>query len=62
MGAAAEFGKFSAFAVEGPLNLDGFREFIETRLLEFVKESPEVAVYLKPRRHKMPIIKAEYCK
>ncbi|ENN81043.1 39S ribosomal protein L43, mitochondrial-like [Dendroctonus ponderosae] len=38
----------------------GVREFIETRLLEFVKESPEVAVYLKPRRHKSPIIKAEY--
>ncbi|XP_030751572.1 39S ribosomal protein L43, mitochondrial [Sitophilus oryzae] len=38
----------------------GMREFIETKLMDFVKESPEVAVYVKPRRHRTPIIKAEY--
>ncbi|XP_050309217.1 39S ribosomal protein L43, mitochondrial [Anthonomus grandis grandis] len=38
----------------------GMREFIETRLINFVNESPEVAVYMKPRRHRTPIIKAEY--
>lgn len=38
------------------------REFIESKLIDFVKESPEVAVYMKPRRHRTPIIKAEYCK
>ncbi|KAL1491822.1 hypothetical protein ABEB36_012359 [Hypothenemus hampei] len=38
----------------------GMREFIESDLINFVKNSPEVAVYLKPRRHRSPIIKAEY--
>jgi len=38
----------------------GMREFIETNLIKFVNESPEVAVYMKPRRHRTPIIKAEY--
>ncbi|XP_066261506.1 large ribosomal subunit protein mL43 [Euwallacea similis] len=38
----------------------GIRDFIETTLIDFTKNSPEVAVYLKPRRHKIPVIKAEY--
>ncbi|XP_066156264.1 large ribosomal subunit protein mL43 [Euwallacea fornicatus] len=38
----------------------GMRDFIETKLIDFTKNSPEVAVYLKPRRHRTPVIKAEY--
>ncbi|XP_076253201.1 mitochondrial ribosomal protein L43 [Rhynchophorus ferrugineus] len=38
----------------------GMREFIENKLIDFVKETPEVAVYMKPRRHRTPIIRAEY--
>ncbi|XP_045483206.1 39S ribosomal protein L43, mitochondrial [Harmonia axyridis] len=38
----------------------GMREFIEEDLLDFAKENPGVVVYLKPRRHRGPVIKAEY--
>lgn len=40
----------------------GFRDFIETELVNFAKENPGIVVYVKPRRHKTPVISAEYCK
>ncbi|CAH1975353.1 unnamed protein product [Acanthoscelides obtectus] len=39
----------------------GMREFIESGLVNFAKENPGVVVYLKPRRHRSAVIKAEYC-
>ncbi|CAG9864048.1 unnamed protein product [Phyllotreta striolata] len=38
----------------------GMREFIETELVNFAKSNPGVVVYVKPRRHKTAVIKAEY--
>ncbi|XP_044745352.1 39S ribosomal protein L43, mitochondrial [Coccinella septempunctata] len=38
----------------------GLREFIEEDLVDFAKTNPGVVVYLKPRRHRGPVIKAEY--
>ncbi|XP_060524258.1 large ribosomal subunit protein mL43 [Cylas formicarius] len=38
----------------------GMREFVESNLVRFAKENPEFVIYLKPRRHRSPIIKAEY--
>ncbi|XP_043268601.1 39S ribosomal protein L43, mitochondrial [Venturia canescens] len=38
----------------------GVRDFIETELINYAKENPGVVVYIKPRRHRSPIIKAEY--
>ncbi|XP_018561469.1 39S ribosomal protein L43, mitochondrial [Anoplophora glabripennis] len=38
----------------------GMREFIESGLVNYAKENPGVVVYLKPRRHRSPVIKAEY--
>ncbi|CAH0403946.1 unnamed protein product [Chilo suppressalis] len=38
----------------------GLREFIEQDLVDFAKENPSVVVYLKPRRHRGPVIVAEY--
>ncbi|XP_042892333.1 39S ribosomal protein L43, mitochondrial-like [Penaeus japonicus] len=38
----------------------GMREFIEKDLIHFAKENPGVVVYLKPRRHRAPCLKAEY--
>lgn len=38
-----------------------FREFIEKDLVDFAKVNPGVVVYLKPRRHRSPCLKAEYC-
>lgn len=40
----------------------GVREFIEHDLLEFAKANPGVVIYAKPRRHKGPVLSAEYCK
>ena len=37
------------------------REFIESDLVSYAKENPHVAIYLKPRRHRSPVIVAEYC-
>ena len=37
------------------------REFIESDLVAFAKQNPHVAIYLKPRRHRAPVIVAEYC-
>ncbi|KAF5276020.1 hypothetical protein FQA39_LY00816 [Lamprigera yunnana] len=38
----------------------GMREFIEYDLLDYTKENPGTVIYLKPRRHRGPVIKAEY--
>lgn len=40
----------------------GLRDFIENDLVEFAKSNPGVVVYVKPRRHRGPVIVAEYCK
>nr|CAH7735726.1 unnamed protein product [Callosobruchus chinensis] len=38
----------------------GMRDFIESDLVNFAKDNPEVVLYLKPRRHRTAVIKAEY--
>ncbi|KAJ8950450.1 hypothetical protein NQ318_010327 [Aromia moschata] len=38
----------------------GMRDFIESELVNYAKENPGVVVYLKPRRHRTAVIKAEY--
>lgn len=38
----------------------GVREFIETDLVNFSRENPGVAIYLKPRMSENPVLKAEY--
>ncbi|KAJ2941062.1 hypothetical protein O0L34_g13191 [Tuta absoluta] len=38
----------------------GLRDFIEQDLVEFAKTNPGVVVYLKPRRHRGPVVVAEY--
>ncbi|XP_017780716.1 PREDICTED: 39S ribosomal protein L43, mitochondrial [Nicrophorus vespilloides] len=38
----------------------GVRDFIESDLVNFAKDHPGVVVYLKPRRHRGPVIVAEY--
>ncbi|XP_056633941.1 39S ribosomal protein L43, mitochondrial [Diorhabda sublineata] len=38
----------------------GMREFIETDLVDFAKNNPGIVVYLKPRRHRTAVMKAEY--
>ncbi|KOB71986.1 Mitochondrial ribosomal protein L43 [Operophtera brumata] len=38
----------------------GLRDFIEQDLVEFAKGNPGVVVYLKPRRHRGPVVVAEY--
>lgn len=40
----------------------GVREFIEHDLVNFAKDNPGVVVYAKPRRHRTPVLSAEYCK
>lgn len=40
----------------------GMRAFIENDIVEFAKNNPSVVIYLKPRRHRGPVIVAEYCK
>lgn len=37
-----------------------FRHFIEHDLVNYAKENPEIVVYVKPRRHRHPVIVAEY--
>lgn len=39
----------------------GMRDFIENSLVDFAKANPGVVVYVKPRRHRTPVIVAEYC-
>lgn len=36
------------------------RDFLENRLLEFSENNPGVVVYVKPRRHRGPVIIGEY--
>ncbi|CAB3232131.1 unnamed protein product [Arctia plantaginis] len=38
----------------------GMRDFIEQDLVDFAKHHPGVVVYLKPRRHRSPVIVGEY--
>ncbi|XP_071536607.1 large ribosomal subunit protein mL43 [Panulirus ornatus] len=38
----------------------GMRDYIEKDLIEFARDNPGVVVYLKPRRHRSPCLKAEY--
>ena len=49
------------FCKESPKS-QGVREFIEKDIVEFAKKNPGTAVYLKPRRHRAPVVVAEYCK
>ncbi|CAH0383243.1 unnamed protein product [Bemisia tabaci] len=38
----------------------GLRDFIEQNLVDFARENPQVVVYVKPRRHRSPVLVAEY--
>ncbi|KAI4499333.1 hypothetical protein M0802_005593 [Mischocyttarus mexicanus] len=38
----------------------GMREFLEQDLIDFSNENPGTVVYVKPRRHRSPVIVAEY--
>ncbi|KRT80435.1 hypothetical protein AMK59_6986 [Oryctes borbonicus] len=38
----------------------GLRDFVEKELVNFARENPGTVVYLKPRRHRAPVIVAEY--
>ncbi|KAK3606070.1 hypothetical protein CHS0354_006419 [Potamilus streckersoni] len=38
----------------------GTRDFIENYLLDFAKSNPGIVMYLRPRRHKHPHLRAEY--
>jgi len=38
----------------------GVRQFIETDLVDWSRHNPGVVVYLKPRRHRTPVIVTEY--
>ncbi|XP_013420498.1 39S ribosomal protein L43, mitochondrial [Lingula anatina] len=38
----------------------GMRDFIEQELLDFTRSNPGVVMYLQPRRHRKPVIVAEY--
>lgn len=40
----------------------GVRDFIEGQAVDFARQNPSVMVYLKPRRHRAPLLVAEYCK
>jgi large subunit ribosomal protein L43 len=40
----------------------GVRDFIENDLVAFARDNPGVVMYLKPRRHRSPVVVAEYCK
>lgn len=38
----------------------GVRDFLEHDLLDFAKQNSGIVVYVKPRRHRSPVIVAEY--
>lgn len=40
----------------------GVREFIQSDAVEFARKNPGTVLYLKPRRHRSPVVVAEYCK
>lgn len=39
-----------------------FSEFLEHDLIDFARSNPGTVVYVKPRRHRAPVVVAEYCK
>jgi large subunit ribosomal protein L43 len=39
---------------------NGVRNFIETDMVDFARRNPGIAMYLKPRRHRSPVVVAEY--
>ena len=39
----------------------GVRDFIENEIINFARENPSVVFYVKPRRHRAPLLVAEYC-
>lgn len=49
------------FCKESPTS-QGVREFIEKEIVDFAKQNPGTAVYLKPRRHRAPVVVAEFRK
>lgn len=38
----------------------GVREYIETEMVDFARANPGIVIYLKPRRHKAPVLISEY--
>ncbi|XP_023345755.1 39S ribosomal protein L43, mitochondrial [Eurytemora carolleeae] len=38
----------------------GVRSFIEQDIVQFAKDNPGVVIYLKPRRHRSPVLVAEF--
>lgn len=40
----------------------GVRDFIQQDLVEFARAYPGTVIYLKPRRHRSPVLVSEYCK
>ncbi|XP_071448209.1 large ribosomal subunit protein mL43 [Hetaerina americana] len=38
----------------------GVRKFLENSLIDYAKKHPGVVVYVKPRRHRSPVLSAEY--
>ncbi|XP_040575950.1 large ribosomal subunit protein mL43 [Lepeophtheirus salmonis] len=47
------------FCKESPSSL-GIRNFIESDFVGFAEKNPHVALYLKPRRRRSPVLVAEY--
>ncbi|XP_064477996.1 large ribosomal subunit protein mL43-like [Ornithodoros turicata] len=41
-------------------NSRGVREYIEKEAVDFARKNPGVALYLRPRRHRDPVLVAEY--
>lgn len=39
-----------------------FRDFLEHDLVDYASKNSGIVVYVKPRRHRTPVITAEYCK
>lgn len=40
----------------------GVRDWIQYDAVNFARANPSVVLYLKPRRHRSPVVIAEYCK
>lgn len=38
----------------------GVRDFIESEIVNFARANPSVVFYVKPRRHRAPLLVAEY--
>ena len=38
----------------------GVRQFIQQDVVQFAKQNPNCVLYLKPRRHRSPVMVAEY--